>query len=57
MRFTCYFSPKKHSNVKGLGLHIAKNIIEENFNGRTFTQNENGAIFKILLIPIKLAST
>jgi signal transduction histidine kinase len=54
--FDPYFSTKKHSNVKGLGLHIAKIIIEENFNGTIVAYNKNGAIFKIVLTPIKLTS-
>jgi len=52
--FAPYFSTKKHANVKGLGLHIAKIIIEDKFHGTISAYNENGATFKIVLIPIKL---
>lgn len=54
--FDPYFSTKQHSNVKGLGLHIAKIIIEEKFNGTISAYNSDGAVFKIIITPMKLPS-
>ena len=40
--FDPYFTTKHQSMGTGLGLHIAKMIIEENMNGRLSEKNLNG---------------
>lgn len=47
--FDPYFSTKKHTDMKGLGLNIAKIIIEENLKGSIEAYNDNGAVFKLML--------
>ncbi len=48
--FDPYFSTKKHSGGSGLGLYIAKIIVERNMCGRIEAANmENGALFSLIL--------
>jgi len=52
--FQPYFSGNTLSKGRGLGLHIARTLIEENFNGRLFVSNdEHGAVFTIELKIVK----
>ena len=52
--FEPYFSTKDATVGTGIGLHIAKTIIEKNMDGRLSTENiGNGAVFTIRL-PGKL---
>jgi len=47
--FDPYFTTNHKSKGKGLGLYIAKMIIEEGFNGSISAHNHNGACFSIII--------
>lgn len=47
--FEAYFSTNEQTKGRGLGLYMAKKIINEGFNGKVELSNDNGAIFKLIL--------
>lgn len=48
--FEPYFTTKESSKGTGLGLYMAKMIIEKNMNGELTVENsENGALFKVVV--------
>ena len=48
--FDPYFSTKKEKNGHGLGLFMAKMIVEKNMDGSlSVTNSKNGAVFSIQL--------
>jgi len=47
--FDPYFTTNHKSKGKGLGLYIAKMIVEESFNGSISAHNHHGACFSIVL--------
>ena len=53
--FNAYFTTKENNNGTGVGLYMAKNIIEKNMNGSLTAKNiENGVMFRIKLNCIQL---
>jgi signal transduction histidine kinase len=47
--FEAYFSTNEQTKGRGLGLYMAKKIINEGFNGKIELLNDNGAVFKLML--------
>jgi C4-dicarboxylate-specific signal transduction histidine kinase len=47
--FEAYFSTNEQTKGRGLGLYMAKKIINEGFNGKIELSNDNGAVFKLIL--------
>ena len=47
--FEAYFSTNEQTKGRGLGLYMAKKIINEGFNGKVELSNDNGAVFKLIL--------
>ena len=48
--FEPYFSTNRDTKGRGLGLPMARKIIEERFNGRLNAYNSSGAVFEIYLV-------
>lgn len=52
--FNQYFSTKKEDKGTGLGLYMAKNIIEKNLLGDIFVENDNNGLSTNILIPLAI---
>ncbi len=52
--FNQYFSTKKEDKGTGLGLYMAKNIIEKNLLGDIFVENDNNGLSTNILIPLTI---
>jgi len=55
--FNLYFSTKEEHIGFGLGLFIAKSIIEKTFNGKLLAENINSGVLFTLKLPISVNST
>ena len=53
--FMPYFSTKKAKQGTGLGLYMAKTVIEEHCNGEVYVNNEDGGILFTILLPKKFS--